>query len=93
VTAPLDDDLFGDDRHDIATDDWADQDLLTKDEARLRIEQPIRVPEDALERARESEPERVPQLELYLERARTVLGNIAKPSAPRFTARSDPHGR
>jgi hypothetical protein len=93
VTAPLDDDLFGTDRHEIETDDWADQDLLTKDEARLRIEQTIRVTEGELQRARASEPERVPQLELYLERARAVLHYIVKPTAPTFIAGSDPHGR
>jgi hypothetical protein len=89
VTAPLDDDLFGADRREIEADDWSDQDLLTKDEARLRIEQTIRVTESELERARVSEPARVPQLELYLQRARAVLDFIAKPSAP---AGSDPGG-
>ena len=92
MTAPLDDDLFGTDRHDIEADDWSDQDLLTKDEARLRIEQTIRVTQDALERARVSEPDRVPQLQLHLERARAVLEFIAKPSAPASPAGSDSHG-
>ena len=93
MTASLDGDLFGTDRHGFETDDWADQDLLTKDEARLRIEQTIRVTEAELERARGSQPGRVPQLELYLERARAVLEFIAKPSAPRFTAGTDSHGQ
>jgi hypothetical protein len=87
------DDLFGTDRPDFETDDWDDQDLLTKDEARLRIEQTIRVTEGELQRARASEPERVPRLELHIERARAVLEFIAKQSAPTFTTESDQHAR
>lgn len=87
------DDLFGTHRPEFETDDWADQDLLTKDEARLRIEQTIQVTKGELERARVAEPERVPQLELHIERAQAVLELITKPSAPTFTAGSDPHDR
>jgi hypothetical protein len=94
VTSPFyGDDPSGTHRPDFETDDWADQDLLTKDEARLRIEQTIQATKGELERARRSEPERVPQLELYIERAQAVLEFIAKQSAPTFTAGSDPHGR
>jgi hypothetical protein len=93
VTAPQSGDLFGADRPGIETDDWADQDLLTKDEARLRIEQTIRVTEAELVRARESEPAQVAQLEQYLERARAVLEFIARRSAPTSGTGSDAHGR
>lgn len=92
MSTPPPGDLFGADRGGIETDDWADQDLLTKDEARLRIEQTIRVTEAELARARGSEPARVPQLELYLERARSVLKFIARQSPPASGAGSDPHG-
>jgi hypothetical protein len=94
VTSPFyGDDLFGADRPEFETDDWADQDLLTKDEARLRIEQTIQVTKGELERARASEPERVRQLELHIERAQAVLEFITRPSGPTFTAGSDRHGR
>jgi hypothetical protein len=94
VTAPLPgDDLFGTHRLDVEADDWDDQDLLTKDEARLRIEQAIRVTASELERARVSQPERVPQLELYIERARAVLELIAKQSASTHAAGDNHHGR
>ena len=94
MTSPFHgDDLFGAHRPEFETDDWADQDLLTKDEARLRIEQTIEVTKGELERARVSEPERVPQLERHIERAQAVLEFISRPSAPTFTAGSDPHGR
>jgi hypothetical protein len=84
VTSPFyGDDLFGIHRPDVEADDWDDQDLLTKDEARQRIEQTIRVTAGELEQARVSQPERVPQLELYIERAQAVLELIAKQSAPR----------
>jgi hypothetical protein len=93
VTSPFyGDDLLGAHRPEFETDDWADQDLLTKDEARLRIEQTIQVTNGELERAQVSEPERVPQLELHIKRAQAVLEFITRPSAPAFSAGSDPHG-
>jgi hypothetical protein len=93
VTSPFyGDDLLGAHRPEFETDDWADQDLLTKDEARLRIEQTIQVTNGELERAQVSEPERVPQLELHIKRAQAVLEFITRPSAPTFSAGSDPHG-
>jgi hypothetical protein len=79
MTSPFyGDGLFGTDRPEFQTDDWDDQDLLTKDEARLRLEQSVRVTQDEYERARASAPERVAELELYLRRAQAVLDFIAK---------------
>ena len=93
MTSPFySDDLLGADRPEFETDDWADQDLLTKDEARLRIEQTIQVTKADLERARVSEPGRVAQLKLHIERAQAVLEFITRPSGPPFTAGSDSHG-
>jgi hypothetical protein len=63
-------------RPEFDTDDWDDQDLLTKDEARLRVEQGVRVAEEELAAARTSAPDRVASLETYLERARTELASI-----------------
>ena len=69
----IDEHLLGDDRPEISTDDWEDPDLLTTQEAGHRLEATIRATEADLETARESAPERVPQLELFLRRARAAL--------------------
>ena len=39
VSGPGKDSLFADSRKEIAADDWEDQDLLTKDEARNRLQE------------------------------------------------------
>jgi hypothetical protein len=79
VTDPIDaPSLFPDDRPDIPTDDWEDQDLLTKDEARLRLEAGLRVVNDQLARLPAGDSTERSALEDQIAKINRVLGNLAK---------------
>ncbi|MGX7680058.1 hypothetical protein ACSMXN_14295 [Jatrophihabitans sp. DSM 45814] len=74
------DGLFPESRPDIPTDDWDDQDLLTKDEARLRLEQSAAVLRSDLAKAEQSNPSAVADLELQIKRIEIALSNISQRS-------------
>ena len=82
MSKTLDGHLFGDDREEIAADDWSDQDLLTKDEAGARIEAIVAQTNEELAAARVSAPEKVAGLEDYLRRLKAVLAMHAQHSDP-----------
>jgi hypothetical protein len=66
--------LFPESRPDIPTDDWDDQDLLTKDEAVLRLEHSADLIRGQL--AETSDPAVVAELEEQIARIERVLANI-----------------
>jgi hypothetical protein len=67
-------DLFAPSRPDIPTDDWDDQDLLTKDEARLRLERSAEVLRQLIERG--GNPDDVASALEQLRRIDRVLANL-----------------
>jgi len=70
--------LFPDDRPDIEADDWSDQDLLTKDEARLRLEHSLYLAEKDLASAVErGDGATAASSEDQIGRIRRVLANLA----------------
>jgi hypothetical protein len=68
--------LFPENRPDIPTDDWDDQDLLTKDEAALRLEHSADLIRGQLAEA--SDPAVVAELEEQIARIERVLANIRR---------------
>jgi hypothetical protein len=70
--------LFPEDRPDIPTDDWDDQDLLTKDEASLRLEHSAKLIRAQLEQVRTNDPGAGQALEEQLGRIERVLANIRR---------------
>jgi hypothetical protein len=66
--------LFAPSRPDIPTDDWDDQDLLTKDEARLRLERSAEVLRQLIERG--GSPDDVAAALEQLRRIDRVLANL-----------------
>ena len=68
--------LFPENRPDIPTDDWDDQDLLTKDEAALRLEHSAALLRAQL--AETSDPAAAGELEEQLGRIERVLANIRR---------------
>jgi hypothetical protein len=67
-------DLFAPSRPNIPTDDWDDQDLLTKDEARLRLERSAEVLRQLIERG--GNPDDVVSALEQLRRIDRVLANL-----------------
>jgi hypothetical protein len=71
------DSLFADSRMEIAADDWEDQDLLTKDEARLRLLQSAEMLQAQLTGlGPEGDPEQTAQLRTQLDRIDKVLKTL-----------------
>ena len=77
MSGPGQDDLFVGSRQEIAADDWDDQDLLTKDEARLRLRESAGMLERQLTQlGPDGDPAAVEELQAQLGRIRKVLGNL-----------------
>jgi hypothetical protein len=81
VSSPLAEDgapgsLFPENRPDIPADDWDDQDLLTKDEAALRLEHSAALARTEL--AKTSDPVAVAELQQQIARIDRALGNIRR---------------
>lgn len=74
----IDGDLSADDGREFDADDWTDQDLLTKDEATLRLTQAARVTRDMLAKAQATAPDQVPDLERRLRQIEVILRGIEK---------------
>jgi hypothetical protein len=71
------DSLFADARTEIAADDWEDQDLLTKDEARLRLRESAEMLQAQLAGlGRDGDPEQTAQLRTQLDRIEKVLKTL-----------------
>ena len=70
------DGLFDEARPDIPTDDWEDQDLLTKDEAGLRLQESAALLRNELTEAVRSNPAAVADLEMQIQRIERVLKNL-----------------
>jgi hypothetical protein len=68
--------FYSQSRPDIAADDWDDQDLLTKDEAGLRLEYSAELLRTQLADADGSDPAAVAALDLQLQRIEKVLKNL-----------------
>jgi hypothetical protein len=68
--------FYSDSRPAIPTDDWDDQDLLTKDEARLRLEHSAGLLSQQLADAHGSDPAASAALELQVRRIEKVLKNL-----------------
>jgi hypothetical protein len=69
--------LFADTRQEIAADDWEDQDLLTKDEARLRLRASAEMIEAELAGlGSDGEPGRTRELREQLDRITQVLRTL-----------------
>jgi hypothetical protein len=68
--------LFPESRPDIPTDDWDDQDLLTKDEASLRLEHSARLARTELAQLGGSDPVAAAALEDQIRKIELVLKNI-----------------
>jgi hypothetical protein len=70
------DGLFSLSRPDIPTDDWDDQDLLTKDEAGLRLRQSAALLRRQLAETDGSDPAAVSALETQIQRIDRVLERL-----------------
>jgi hypothetical protein len=71
------DGLFADSRTEIAADDWEDQDLLTKDEARLRLRQSAEILKAQLAGlGPDGDPGQSAELRTQLDRIDKVLQNL-----------------
>jgi hypothetical protein len=68
--------LFPESRPDVPTDDWDDQDLLTKDEASLRLEHSARLARTELAQLGSSDPVATAALEDQIRKIEAVLKNI-----------------
>ncbi|MCL2586423.1 MAG: hypothetical protein FWE35_28680 [Streptosporangiales bacterium] len=67
---------------DLDADDWEDQDLLTKDEAAVRLSNAAQAVRDDLAEAEATEPERVPGLEQRLRQIEAVLAHVGGSPRP-----------
>jgi hypothetical protein len=70
--------LFPDSRPNIPTDDWDDQDLLTRDEAGLRLAQSAQLARSQLAQLDGSDPAAAAALEDQIRKIEVVLENLRR---------------